>query len=145
MSCSPSRIASTTESKSGDVFSGTARFTSGPYAGRTWNFRVEYRGPVAVQAPAPQPVAAVQGRVFSGQEVLNGYGSLTFRFLDATTVEMVDTAGATRGTYVLTGNQVVLTIGAVVYRGEIRGNEIVGSGNNPSRNLSWQFRVVANG
>jgi hypothetical protein len=109
------------------VLAGTARLTKGPDAGKSWTFSVALRSLV--------------GRSFAGKETLPGYGDVTFRFVDAKTVEMIDKHGATRGSYTQNGIHVSLTFGSVVYTGEIRGDSILGSARDP--NSKWTFQVNA--
>ena len=111
----------------GGALVGQARFTTGADAGKQWNFRVAMR-------------PDLRGQTFSGREALEGYGDLTFRFLDDTAVEMLDRDGTTRGTYAVDGSQATLTFAGCIYRGEVRGREIVGHGCN--HNAQWSFTVA---
>ena len=113
---------------SGMAIAGKARYTVGPRAGTAWNYRVEYHTPV-------------QGKVFAGQENLRGFGAVSFRFVDATTVDMQDKNGVTQGSYMINGNDVVLTFGPTDYRGQLQGQSLSGSARNTARNLDWTFRV----
>lgn len=109
------------------VIAGRARYTSGQDAGRAWNFRVTVRNPLL-------------GRTLCGNETLRGYGAVSFRFVDANTVEMIDKDGVTRGTYAQNGLTVTMTFGNVTYAGEIRGNLVNGTATN-SRD-TWTFHVA---
>ena len=111
-----------------DVLAGHARFTEGPNAGKPWNFSVT-------------AVRTLVGRTFAGKETLPGYGDVSFRFVDATTVEMTDRDGVTRGTYTHDGNQVALTFGATTYTGDLRDGSIAGTARDPKNN--WTFQVNA--
>jgi hypothetical protein len=111
-----------------NVLTGKARFTSGPSAGQSWNFRVELSN-------------LVQGRTFSGSETLSNYGPVTFRFLSATAVDMVDRDGTSRGSYTINGDEVTMTFGGATYRGVLQGQTLSGTGRNESRGLSWTFNV----
>lgn len=110
-----------------NILAGSARFTDGPNAGKTWNFSVAVRSLV--------------GRTFAGKETLPGYGDLSFRFVDATAAEMTDRDGVTRGTYTQNGNQVTLTFGATTYTGDLRDGSIAGTARDPKNN--WTFQVNA--
>jgi hypothetical protein len=115
-----------TENKLGTL-TGTARFTTGQNTGKTWNFTVGLR--------------SLAGRSFAGTETLPGYGAVTFRYVDANTVEMIDKHGTTRGSYTQNGTQVTMTFGTVVYTGETRGDVISGSARDSRSN--WNFTVNA--
>ncbi len=110
------------------VMTGRARYTNGPNAGQAWNFRVTVRNMLV-------------GRTFAGNETLLNYGPVSFRFVNANTVEMTDTDGVTRGTYTQNGLTVTMTFGNVTYAGDIRGDAISGTATN-SRS-TWTFQVSA--
>jgi hypothetical protein len=110
------------------VLTGKARYTSGPDADKPWNFRVAIHVPMV-------------GRTFAGQETLEGYGAVSFRFIDAATVEMTDRDGATRGSYRRDGLRITMTFGQTVYTGDIRGNAI--SGNAQDARSHWTFQIAA--
>jgi hypothetical protein len=110
------------------VISGKARYTSGTDAGKSWNFRLTIRNPLI-------------NRTFTGNETLPGYGAVSFRFVNANTVEMIDRDGVMRGAYAHNGLQVTMTFGATTYTGDIRGDAIAGSARDSRSN--WTFQVNA--
>jgi hypothetical protein len=111
-----------------NVLSGRARFTAGSETGKSWNFRVAARNTLV-------------SRTFEGQETLKGYGSVTFRFVNGSTVEMIDRDGTTRGSYTNNGFQVVMTFGEAVYNGQLRGDSVAGTAHNTRG--QWTFAIAA--
>ena len=106
--------------------------------------------PILVPTVKPMPnIIPVQPNVITlantmwvGQENLQGFGKLGFEFQTDTSVIMHDTAGATKGVYRVTGNQVTLTFGGVTYQAAINGTAMNGIATNGKTN--WQFSVSVN-
>jgi hypothetical protein len=94
--------------------------------------------------PAPAGAPKLANTTWVGNENLQGYGRLEFRFQDGGQATMVDKDGATPGTYVVQGNNVTLTFanGAVIYNGTLNGQSIAGTAYNAkSPEKRWNFSV----
>lgn len=116
----------------GDELSGRASVTSGPTAGQAWMFRVVHTNPFA-------------GREYNGQENLNNFGKLTFRFAADGTVTMVDARSEIRGSYVYDVANVTIRFVDCEYVGSVqRDNTLRGTArftnNNPNAQ-PWSFAV----
>lgn len=114
----------------GDILTGKGTITEGPQTGSSWGFRV-VRGDV------------LRGTEFRGQENLNGFGRLTFRFGDNNRVEMIDARTTVRGTYSVNGNQVTIRFNNCVYTGQMQDGRITGSARytQGSGGEPWTFEV----
>jgi len=116
----------------GDELVGRATVTSGPSVGQAWMFRVAHTNPYA-------------GREYNGQEQLNNFGKLTFRFAADGTVTMVDARSEIRGTYVYDVANVTIRFVDCEYVGSVqRDDSIRGAArftNNNPNNQPWSFAV----
>ena len=117
----------------GDILSGRATVTEGPQNGASWTFRV-VRGDV------------LRGTEFRGQENLNGFGRLTFRFGDNNKVEMIDSRTHVRGSYSATGTQITIRFNNCVYTGILQNGRITGTARYTQGPAGdpWTFEVNLN-
>ncbi len=90
------------------------------------------------QQPMPDQLA---NSAWVGEEQLQGYGRLEFRLHGNGMATMVDTDGASPGTYMARGPHVLLRFhnGGVEYVGELRGTMLVGLARNSDQ--AWNFAV----
>lgn len=102
--------------------------------------------PAVPSLPAAPPSPAVgQGLVkttWIGNESLQGYARLEFRFEANGKAIMIDSDGSHDGTYTQQGSQVTLQFynGTVVYTGMLNGNVLSGTAKNGS-GATWNFTV----
>jgi hypothetical protein len=92
-----------------------------------------------------EPVpATLAGSSFSGSESLNGYGSLTFKFLDGQRVIMSDARETVQGRWEKAGGNTVYLYfynDKCIYRGSLTGNLLQGTARSPNAFWSWSVRL----
>jgi hypothetical protein len=87
---------------------------------------------------------ALPGSEWTGEENLQGFGKLTFRFLDEEKVLMIDAQSQVQGSYTLNGQSVQIQFRNCVYEGTIQDNVLSGSARftqGQSNGVSWTFSV----
>jgi hypothetical protein len=97
--------------------------------------------PNPVPNPIPNPQAELVNSQWTGSETLQGYGKLTFKFAPGGQATMIDSDGATPGTWSQAGNQVTLKFysGQVTYQATINGTSMTGTATNGGK--SWTFSL----
>jgi hypothetical protein len=91
-------------------------------------------------APAPPRPAPLVGWTFSGSENLNGYGNLTFKFLDDRSVVIYDAKDTVQGRWERGGGNTVYLYfynDQCAYRGTVTGNTLSGTARSPNSVWSW--------
>jgi hypothetical protein len=102
--------------------------------------------PSVTNQPTPQPTPRpprLIGSSFSGSEDLNGYGKLTFHFVDAKHVTMYDARNTVQGRWEPGGGNTVYLYfynDQCVYRGTLTGNTL--SGTARSANALWSWKTT---
>jgi hypothetical protein len=101
----------------------------------------------SAQTGSPPPVhgpTVMAGTEWHGEENLQGFGKLTFRFQDGQKVLMLDAHGQAQGSFTQNGPTVRITFGDCVYEGMIQGNVLSGSArftSGQNSGLTWLFAV----
>lgn len=99
--------------------------------------------PMPAPAPAVRPVK-LPGSTFTGSENLNGYGALTFEFLDERRVIMKDAKERVEGRWEQAGGGTIYLYfynDQCVYRGELTGNVLRGTARSGPSLWSWNGRI----
>ncbi len=79
-----------------------------------------------------------QANVWIGNERLDGYGRLEFRFYENGSVVMIDARETCNGSFSQNGNSITLTFpGRAIYYGAINGNSMSGTARDNTRDWTW--------
>jgi hypothetical protein len=89
---------------------------------------------------------SVAGTTWTGKENLQGFGKLTFEFQADGTATMIDAKNTVKGTWTQEGQKVVIRFSNCVYVGEIKGQQLSGTGQfmekDQPKGKQWTFSVT---
>jgi hypothetical protein len=97
----------------------------------------------ATQPPVQGPTG-LAGTEWVGQENLQQFGKLAFRFQDGQKVLMIDAHGQAQGSYTQNGPSVRIQFGDCVYEGTIQNKVLAGTArftSGQSAGVTWNFAV----
>ncbi|MBX9680212.1 MAG: hypothetical protein K2X38_15740 [Gemmataceae bacterium] len=113
------------------VMTGDAVVTAGANRGMCWKYQVRFADPFA-------------GASFQGQESLDAFGAVTFRFGTTGEAEMIDAQSRVRGSYAFDVDEITIRFKDCVYVGRLLPNgRIAGTARytTAQNNTSWTFNV----
>ncbi|MCI0465187.1 MAG: hypothetical protein L0Z62_50335 [Gemmataceae bacterium] len=102
---------------------------------------------LAASAGAQGGPVGLTGSVWTGNENLDGFGTLKFEFLAGGKVVMTDAKERVDGAYTQTGSQVRLAFfnGTVIYTGTLKGQQIAGTASNGKASWGWSVQRQGGG
>jgi hypothetical protein len=91
----------------------------------------------------------VTGSKWTGKEILNGFGKLTFELKQGGEAVMIDAKSEVKGTWTSNDRKVTINFKNCVYQGTVDGPTLYGTGqfteNGQLKGVPWTYAVIRQG